>query len=35
MSRVVLEDVKKSYDDVEVIHGIDLEIEDNEFAVFV
>jgi lactose/L-arabinose transport system ATP-binding protein len=35
MSGVVLKDVIKRYSSVQVIHGIDLEIEDGEFCVFV
>ena len=35
MSRVTLEGVVKRYDDVPVIHGLDLEIEEGEFCVFV
>ncbi|WP_368184716.1 ABC transporter ATP-binding protein [Aestuariibius sp. HNIBRBA575] len=35
MSGVVLKNVVKKYGDVEVIHGIDLQIEDGEFCVFV
>ena len=35
MSGVTLESVVKRYGDVEVIHGVDLTIEDGEFAVFV
>jgi len=35
MSNVSLRNVFKSYDDTEVIHGVDLEIEDGEFVVFV
>jgi lactose/L-arabinose transport system ATP-binding protein len=35
MSGVVMKDVIKKYGDVQVIHGIDLEIEDGEFCVFV
>ncbi|QFT47320.1 Maltose/maltodextrin import ATP-binding protein MalK [Roseivivax sp. THAF40] len=35
MARVVLKDVRKSYGEHEVIHGIDLTIEDGEFCVFV
>jgi lactose/L-arabinose transport system ATP-binding protein len=35
MSGVTLKNVKKSYGQVEVIHGIDLEIQDGEFCVFV
>lgn len=35
MVEVILKNVKKSYGTVEVIHGIDLHIADNEFCVFV
>ncbi len=35
MSRVTLKNAIKRYGDVQVIHGIDLEIEDGEFCVFV
>ena len=35
MSRVSLEGVVKRYDDVPVIHGLDLAIEEGEFCVFV
>lgn len=35
MSRVKLNSVFKNYGDVEVIHGIDLDIDDGEFCVFV
>lgn len=35
MSGVVLKDVIKRYGDVQVVHGVDLEIEDGEFCVFV
>ncbi len=35
MSGVTLNSVIKKYGDVQVIHGIDLEIEDGEFCVFV
>ncbi|EPX80992.1 ABC transporter ATP-binding protein [Litoreibacter arenae] len=35
MSGVTLQNVIKRYGDVQVIHGIDLEIEDGEFCVFV
>ena len=35
MSGVKLNNVVKRYGDVQVIHGIDLEIEDGEFCVFV
>ena len=35
MSRVSLESVVKRYGEVPVIHGLDLEIEEGEFCVFV
>jgi multiple sugar transport system ATP-binding protein len=35
MADVRLKDVKKSYGNVEVIKGVDIEIEDGEFVVFV
>ncbi len=35
MAGVVLKDIRKSYGQVKVIHGIDLEIEQGEFVVFV
>ncbi len=35
MSGVTLNNVVKKYGDVQVIHGVDLEIEDGEFCVFV
>ena len=35
MSKVALEGVVKRYDTVQVIHGLDLEIDDGEFCVFV
>ena len=35
MSGVSLSKVIKRYDDVQVIHGVDLNIEDGEFCVFV
>jgi lactose/L-arabinose transport system ATP-binding protein len=35
MSGLTLENVIKRYGDVQVIHGVDLEIEDGEFCVFV
>ncbi|MBS1304308.1 sn-glycerol-3-phosphate ABC transporter ATP-binding protein UgpC [Loktanella sp. SALINAS62] len=35
MSGVTLSCVKKTYGDVQVIHGIDLDIQDGEFCVFV
>jgi ABC-type sugar transport system ATPase subunit len=35
MSGLVLKDVRKSYGDAAVIHGVDLDIQDGEFVVFV
>ena len=35
MSGVVLRDVKKSFGSVDVIHGVDLDIDNGEFVVFV
>ncbi|WJV65863.1 sn-glycerol-3-phosphate ABC transporter ATP-binding protein UgpC [Pectobacteriaceae bacterium CE70] len=35
MANVALNSIKKSYDNVHVIHGIDLEIQSGEFIVFV
>ncbi|MGV6847991.1 MAG: ABC transporter ATP-binding protein [Marinibacterium sp.] len=35
MTRITLKDVRKSYGDLEVMHGIDLDIRSGEFAVFV
>ena len=35
MAGVVLKDIRKSYGSVEVLHGIDLEIGEGEFVVFV
>jgi multiple sugar transport system ATP-binding protein len=35
MVEVVLQDLKKAYDDVQVIKGVDLNIEDKEFCIFV
>lgn len=35
MSGVILNDVTKSFGPVEVIHGVDLEVDDGEFCVFV
>ena len=35
MSGVTLNSVVKRYGDVQVIHGVDLEIADGEFCVFV
>jgi len=35
MAEVVLQDIKKSFGDTEVIKGVDLHIEDKEFCIFV
>ncbi len=35
MTGITLNQVKKSYGNVDVIHGVDLQIDDGEFAVFV
>ena len=35
MATVTLRDLRKSFDEVEVIHGVDLEVADREFVVFV
>ena len=35
MTGVTLEKVVKRYGDVQVIHGVDLQVEDGEFCVFV
>ncbi len=35
MAGIVLRDVKKSFGKVAVIHGVDLEVQDGEFVVFV
>ena len=35
MASVTLKNIKKRYDSVEVLHGIDLEIQDREFIMFV
>lgn len=35
MAGLTLRDVRKSYGDVQVIHGVDLDIDDGEFVVFV
>ena len=35
MAGLTIRDVRKSYGDAEVMHGIDLDIEDGEFVVFV
>src|SRR5512140_2227005 len=35
MSEVVLRGIRKSFGKIEILHGIDLEIKDGEFVVFV
>ncbi|MEM8915676.1 MAG: ATP-binding cassette domain-containing protein, partial [Pseudomonadota bacterium] len=35
MASVTVSQARKSYDDVEVLHGIDIDIEDGEFVVLV
>ncbi len=35
MAEVVLRDVRKSFDTVEIIHGVDLTVQEGEFMVFV
>ena len=35
MSAVILSNLEKNYGDVQVIHGINLDIQDGEFCVFV
>ncbi|MBL4646146.1 MAG: sugar ABC transporter ATP-binding protein [Hyphomicrobiales bacterium] len=35
MAEVAIQDVRKSYGDMEVIHGVDIKIEDGEFVVLV
>ena len=35
MANLTLRDVRKAYDQLEVIHGVDLDINDGEFVVFV
>ena len=35
MAELALRDLRKSYGDVEVLHGIDLDVADGEFVVFV
>ena len=35
MAQVQLRNVKKRFGETQVIHGIDMNIQDNEFAVFV
>ena len=35
MATVTLNDIRKSYGDVQIIKGVDLKVEDREFCVFV
>jgi multiple sugar transport system ATP-binding protein/alpha-glucoside transport system ATP-binding protein len=35
MAGLTIRELKKAYDDVQVMHGVDLDIEDGEFVVFV
>ena len=35
MASLTIRDIRKSYGDVEVMHGVDLDIGDGEFVVFV
>src|SRR5690606_12093898 len=35
MGRIALRDIRKSFDAVDVIHGVDLEINEGELVVFV
>jgi ABC-type sugar transport system ATPase subunit len=35
MAEVLLKNVRKSFGDLEIIKGVDLEIKDKEFAIFV
>jgi ABC-type sugar transport system ATPase subunit len=35
MASVTIRDVKKSYGDQQVMHGIDLDVNEGEFVVFV
>ena len=35
MAGLTLRDVRKSYGETQVMHGVDLDIEDGEFVVFV
>src|ERR1700741_2302231 len=35
MARVLLKDVRKSYTDLQVIHGVSMDIADGEFVVIV
>jgi ABC-type sugar transport system ATPase subunit len=35
MANLTLRDVRKSFNEVHVIHGVDLEVRDGEFVVFV
>ena len=35
MAEVTVRDLKKSYDDLQVLHGLDIDIHDGEFVVLV
>ena len=35
MAEVTIRDLKKSYDDLQVLHGLDIDIHDGEFVVLV
>ena len=35
MASLKIRDVKKSYGDLQVMHGVDLDVEESEFVVFV
>jgi len=35
MAKLALSNIKKSFGNIDVIHGVDLNIEDQEFVVFV
>ena len=35
MASLTIRDVKKSYGDIQVMHGVDLDVEEGEFVVFV
>lgn len=35
MASLKIRDVKKSYGDLQVMHGVDLDVEEGEFVVFV
>ena len=35
MANVKMQSIYKSFGDTEVLHGVDIDVEDNEFVVFV